>query len=81
MVGVKLARTRLRYVGRLELEHLDDAAAAARDPDSDGVSRSYRPVRFATVAIDLDPAALARGLRLRACFENARNIKPDIEPH
>ena len=81
VVGVELARTRLRYVCRLEFEHLDDTAAATRNLDPDGVSRSYGPMRFATVTVDLDPATLARGLRLRACFVDTRHIKPDIEPH
>jgi len=36
---------------------------------------------FAAVPIDLDSAALARGLRLGACLEDTRYIKPDIEPY
>ena len=80
MIGIQLPRARLRYVGRLELEYLDDAATAARNLNPDGISRPYGPVRFAAVAIDLDPAALTRGLRLRTCFEDARHVKPDIEP-
>ena len=81
VIGVEFACTRLRDVGRLELENLDDAVAAARNPDSNRVPGSDGPVWFAAIAIDFDPAALARGLRLRTCFEDTRDIEPDIETY
>ena len=80
VVGIELPRTGLRHIGGLELQDFDDAAAAAGDLDADSVAGPYRTVWLAAVAVDLDPTAQARGLRLRAGLEDTGHVKPDIEP-
>lgn len=79
MIGIELARAGPGYVRRFEFENLNDAAVAAPSPDDDAVARTNSPVRLAVVAVDLNPPAPARGLRLRASLEKTRRVKPDIE--
>ena len=64
VVVVELSRTRFSDVGRLELQHLDDSAVAARHPDDDPIAGSDRTVGFPVVTVDLDSAATTGCLRL-----------------
>ena len=38
------------------------------------------PVRFGPLSVDLDLPSSAGALRLRACFEEAGDVQPDIQP-
>jgi hypothetical protein len=79
VVDVELACASLWHVGRLELYDFDDAAPAAGQFDPDRIARSHRTVRFAVIAVDLNPATFACGLRLRASLEETRHVEPNIE--
>jgi hypothetical protein len=81
VVGIEFASAELRHVGGLELQHLDDAAAAAGYLDPDRVTWPHGAVRLAMITVDLHPSARTRGLGLRASFEDARYVEPDIESH
>jgi hypothetical protein len=79
VVDVKFARPRPGDVVSFDFYDLDGAALPAGDVDDDGVSGSHRTVSLSSVSVDLDPAALTRGLGLRAALEETRHVEPDVE--
>ena len=80
VVDVEFARPRPGDVGSLDFDDFDGAALSTREVDDDGVPGADRTVGLSSVSVDLDPAALTRGLGLRAGLEKARHVKPDVEP-
>lgn len=81
MIDVEFPRTRTGDVGSLDLDDLDRAASTACELNNNRVTRSHCPVGLASVAVDLDPTALTGGLGLRAGLEQARHVKPNIQPN
>ena len=79
VVDVEFARPRPGDVVSFDFYDLDGAALPAGEVDDDGVSGSHRTVGLSSVSVDLDPAALTRGLGLRAALEETRHVEPDVE--
>lgn len=53
--------------------------AAERTTNLNLVSNAQKPMRFAALVVDLDLSAVTGSLGLRASFEEASNIQPNIE--
>ncbi len=79
VVHVQLSRARSRHVGRFDVHDLEDSSRSAGDGNPDLVSGSHQTVGFPTLAVDLDPSALARLLSLGARLEQTRDVEPDVE--
>jgi hypothetical protein len=60
----------------------DDVLPAAEwASDLDPIAQAQFAVRLCRLAVDVDLPALACSLRLRAGFEEAADIQPEIEAH
>lgn len=57
----------------------DDTPSATRKRHHDLVSRSDGSMRFAVVAVDVDPASFAGGLGLGPGLVQAGDIEPDVQ--
>lgn len=68
-------------VGSLDFDNLDRAPSTACELDNNRVTSPHSPVGLSTVAVDLDSTALTGGLGLRTALEQARHVKPDIQPN
>ena len=73
------------HAGGMDVSKLRSSKTGAslerEDLDDDPIARTDRTMRFPVVAIDLDAAATAGTLRLRAGLEQTRHIEPDVEPN
>ena len=58
----------------------DDALLTAEwAADLDFVADAYDPMRFGRLAVDVELAAFTGFLGLRARFEQARDVEPDVK--
>ncbi len=78
-IFVKGPRLGLGDVSVGENTHGDSLFPAERSADDDGVAGLDVSMWFCGGPIDVDLAAAARSLRLRARFEEARDVEPDVE--